>query len=57
MALQDYRAEVTKQSIAAAFWVLSKFVASVRPTAVPLTAFFGSTYLREEAFSQMKTAF
>jgi hypothetical protein len=31
------------------------FVASVRSTPVPLTAFFGSTYLREEAFSQMKT--
>jgi hypothetical protein len=43
-------------SIAAAFFGLHQnlFAASVRSLALRLTAFFGSTYLCEEAFFQMK---
>ena len=60
MALQNYRAEVTKQSIAADFWAVSKFVCHLGTiNSCPFDSgfffFFGSTYLREEGFSQMKT--
>jgi hypothetical protein len=52
---------VAKQSIAASFLVdrafglyQNLFAASVLSVALRLTAFLGSTYLWEEAFSQMK---
>ena len=47
--------EVAKRSTAATFWSLPKFIStSVWSVALHVTAVFGSTYLFEEAFSQVK---
>jgi hypothetical protein len=48
--------QLVKQSIAATFYgyYQNLFAASLRQTALRLTASFGSTYICEEAFSKMK---
>jgi len=49
------KANVAKQSIGAAFWSKSKFTVHIsKINSSNFDSFFGSTYICEQAFSQMK---